>query len=150
MTDVAKPGTQADSAAVPAGFSRSARSSGYLDLIGPLQEAGHGADYRLGLRVDARHVNARGFCHGGVLAAIADVHLGRLASQSAILEVPLVTVHLGLDYLATAKLGAWLEASGRVDRIGRTLAHSSGIITADGQPVLRCAAVFQVAAGPRS
>ncbi|HLN08624.1 MAG TPA: PaaI family thioesterase [Xanthobacteraceae bacterium] len=132
---------------VPPEFSRSRRSSGYLDLIGPIQEAGEGADYRLGLRVDARHVNSRGLCHGGVLAALADVHLGRMVALSASPPLPLVTIHLDLDYLAPAKLGAWLEASGRVDRMGRTLAHASGVITADGAPVLRCAAVFQVVGG---
>jgi len=132
---------------LPPGFSRSRRSSGYLDVIGPLHEAGDGADYRLGLRIDARHVNSRGFCHGGVLAALADVHLGRMASAHAAPPLPLVTLHLDLDYLAPARLGAWLEASGRVDRTGRSLAHSSGLITADGTPVLRCAAVFQVVSG---
>jgi acyl-coenzyme A thioesterase 13 len=132
---------------VPAGYSVSRRSSGYLDLIGPIHEAGDGDGYRLGLRIDARHVNSRGFCHGGVLAALADVHLGRMAALSATPSLPLVTIHLDLDYLAPAQLGAWLEASGRVDRTGRSLAHSSGIITADGAPVLRCAAVFQVVAG---
>jgi uncharacterized protein (TIGR00369 family) len=134
-------------AALPAGFALSRRSSGYLDLIGPIHEAGEGENYRLGLRIDARHVNSRGFCHGGVLAALADVHLGRMAALSQSPSLALVTIHLDLDYLAPAKLGTWLEACGRVDRTGRSLAHSSGLLTADGTPVLRCAAVFQVVAG---
>jgi acyl-coenzyme A thioesterase PaaI-like protein len=123
---------------VPAGFSQSKRSSGYLDLIGPIYEAGEGADYRLGLRVDARHVNTRGTCHGALFSALADVYLGRL----------LVTAHLGLDYISSAPLGAWLEAVGQVDRVGKTLAHSSGRILADGKIALRCAGVFQVTSRP--
>ena len=134
----------------PAGFAPSKRSSAYLDLIGPIFEAGQGPDYRLGLRVDERHVNMRGHCHGGILAGLADVFLGRLLAQSAEPPLPLVTVHLGLDYLMVARLGAWLEASGRIDRVGRTLAHSSGIVTADGKPALRCAGVFQVVARHRT
>ena len=129
---------------VPAHFSPSSRSSPYLDLIGPIYESGNGSNYRLGMRIDERHVNARGFCHGALLAALADVHLGRLAGLAMEARIPLVTIHLGLDYLASAKIGSWLEAFGRVDRIGRTLAHSSGMITADGKEALRCSAVFQI------
>lgn len=133
---------------VPQGFAPSRRSSGYLDLIGPIYEAGDGEHYRLGLRVDARHVNSRGFCHGALLSALADVHLGRLAATSTTPPLALVTAHLGLDYIASAPLGAWLEAVGQVDRIGKTLAHSSGRILADGKIALRCAAVFQVTSRP--
>lgn len=137
---------------IPAGFSQSKRSSGYLDLIGPIYEAGDGADYRLGLRVDARHVNSRGSCHGALFSALADVHLGRIIALSAASRPVLLTAHLSLDYIASAPIGAWLEAVGQVDRVGRTLAHSSGRILADGKIALRCAAVFQVtsAASPES
>jgi uncharacterized protein (TIGR00369 family) len=133
---------------VPAGFSPSKRSSGYLDLIGPIYEAGAGADYRLGLRVDARHVNTRGTCHGALFSALADVHLGRLLAMSASPPLALVTAHLSLDYISSAPLGAWLEAVGQVDRVGSTLAHSSGRILADGKIALRCAGVFQVTSRP--
>jgi uncharacterized protein (TIGR00369 family) len=133
---------------VPAGFSPSKRSSGYLDLIGPIFEAGEGAGYRLGLRVDSRHVNTRGTCHGALFSALADVYLGRLAAMSATPPIPLVTAHLSLDYIASASLGAWLEAEGQVDRVGKTLAHSSGRILADGKIALRCAGVFQVTSRP--
>jgi len=131
---------------IPDGFAPSKRLSPYLELIGPVFEAGKGPDYRLGMRVDQRHVNMRGYCHGGILAGLADVFLGRLLGHGSETPLPLITVHLGLDYLAVARLGAWLEASGRIDRIGRSLAHSSGVVTADGKPALRCTGVFQVLA----
>lgn len=133
---------------VPAGFTPSKRSSGYLDLIGPIYEAGEGANYRLGLRVDARHVNTRGTCHGALFSALADVHLGRLIALSATPRPLLVTAHLSLDYISSAPIGAWLEAVGQVDRTGKTLAHSSGRILADGKIALRCAGVFQVMSQP--
>jgi len=131
---------------VPAQFLPSSRSSPYLDLIGPIYESGNGANYRLGMRIDERHVNARGACHGALLSALADVHLGRLAGLAMTTRTPIVTIHLGLDYLSPAKIGSWLEAFGRVDRIGRSLAHSSGMITADGKETLRCNAIFQIVA----
>jgi len=131
-------------ASPPAGFAVSKRSSNLLDLVGPLYESGSGVDYRLGLRVDERHINTRGSCHGAVLAMIADVFLGRLIAKSQNQGQGLVTVSLGLTYLAPAKLGDWLEAAGHVDRVGRSLAHSSGTITANGTPVLRATGTFQV------
>jgi len=132
---------------IPAHFAKSSRSSPYLDLIGPIYESGEGPSYKLGLLIDHRHLNMRGQCHGAIFAAIADVYLGRLVVMSKGRSLPLVTVSLALDYLSAALPGAWLEASGKVDRIGRSLAHSSGIISADGKPALRCSAIFQVIAG---
>jgi uncharacterized protein (TIGR00369 family) len=130
---------------IPAGFAPSQRSSNLLDLLGPLFEAGSGAEYRAGLRVDERHINTKGFCHGALLALLADVYLGRLIALSQDPRPALVTVSLGLTYLAPAKLGDWLEASGRIDRVGKHLAHSSATLTAGGTPVLRATGTFQIA-----
>ena len=129
---------------IPAGFSASQRSSNLLDVMGPLYESGGGAAYRVGLRVDDRHINGRGFCHGAVLAMIADVFLGRLIAASQDARPSLVTVSLALTYLAPAKLGDWLEAAGHVDRVGKNLAHSSATISVDGKPVLRATGTFLI------
>jgi acyl-coenzyme A thioesterase PaaI-like protein len=83
-----------------------------------------------------------------LFSALADVYLGRLAAMSTTPPLALVTAHLGLDYIASAPFGAWLEAVGQVDRVGKTLAHSSGRILADGKLALRCAGVFQVTSRP--
>lgn len=133
-----------NSAAIPQGFSQSDHSSPFMDLLGPLHDRGVAEDYRLGMVVEERHTNRIGQCHGAVLAALADVHLLRLIALTRDPRPTLVTTHLGLDYLSAAPLGAWLEAHGRIDRIGRTLCHSSGTITANGKPVLRASGVFQM------
>lgn len=135
---------------IPAGFAPSARSSNLLDLLGPLYEAGEGAGYRVGLRADQRHSNAKGMCHGAVLAMLADVYLGRLCalSEEARLRqetrINLVTSGLTLAYLSAAKSGDWLETVGQVDRIGRNTATSTGLVLANGKPVLRATGTFQV------
>jgi len=59
----------------PEGFTPYARSSRYLDLIGPLYEA-VGDPAVVGLRINGRHTNARGFLHAGVLVAVADMLMG--------------------------------------------------------------------------
>ena len=131
-------------AAVPSGFALTDHASPFMDLLGPLYDSGEGETYRLGMRVDTRHANRIGQCHGAVLAAPADVHLLRLIALTRTPRLTLVTVHLGLDFLAAAPHGTWLEASGRVDRMGRRLCHSSGVICADGLPVVRGTGIFQL------
>jgi acyl-coenzyme A thioesterase PaaI-like protein len=83
---------------------------------------------------------------GALLALLADVHLGRLCAMSADPPLALVTSGLTLNCLSAAKVGDWLEASGQVDRVGRTLAHSTGVILANGKPVLRACGTFQIQA----
>src|SRR5437667_8310553 len=129
--------------AIPDGFAPSKRSSNVLDLLGPIYEKGSGPDYRIGLRVDERHINRRNACHGAVLALLADVHLGRLCGMAMSPPPALVTANLTLNYLAAGKVGDWLEAHGQVDRIGRTLVYASGLILANGKPALRAVGTFQ-------
>jgi acyl-coenzyme A thioesterase 13 len=133
----------------PPGFTISRRSSNLLDLLGPFFESGSGSQYRLGIRVDKRHSNAKGSCHGALLALLADVHLGRMCAMSAEPPLALVTCGLTLNYLAGAKIGDWLEANGQVDRVGKTLAYSTGVILANDKPVLRACGTFQVVAAAR-
>ena len=136
------------SSAPPSGFTPSPLGSPFLDLLGPMFECGDGEDYRLGFAVAASHANRIGQCHGAVISALADVHLLRMIALTRRPRLTLVTVHLGLDFLAAAKLGAWLEAHGRIDRMGRTLCHSSGMITADGAPAARATGVFRIVTAP--
>lgn len=133
----------------PEGFVPTDHSSPYMDLIGKLYESGEGDSYRLGMRVEEHHTNRLGQCHGAVLAALADVHLLRVIALTRKPRLTMVTVHLGLDYLSPAPLGSWMEGRGRIDRMGKSLCHSSGMIYADGKPVLRAAGVFQIISSDR-
>ncbi len=133
-----------DERAPPDGFTVFTRLSGYMVAIGPAYEAGSGADYRVGIYIDGRHTNRRGEAHGAIMAALADVHLGRLLIQNTSPDATFATIHLGLDYLAPARVGQWLEARGQVDRKGKSVAYSSGLLYADGTPVLRATGIFRV------
>jgi acyl-coenzyme A thioesterase 13 len=58
------------------------RTSRYLELIGPLFQ--HRDDPSvMGLELDERHTNSRGFCHAGVLVALADTIMGHTIEQAA-------------------------------------------------------------------
>ena len=57
--------------APPWGFAKLSLSRGddFIGVIGPLYIKGSGADVVLGFRVERRHCNPVGICHGGMLAS---------------------------------------------------------------------------------
>ena len=64
-------------ATTPDGFEPFAYSSAFLDAVGPLyQGARSDGSLLLGLRIEERHCNRRGFAHGGLLVTLADLVLG--------------------------------------------------------------------------
>ena len=100
----------------------------------------------MGFRVEQRHTNPMGNCHGGMLATFADMMLPMLAHRQAV-ELRnqfLPTVSLQIDYLAPAPLGAWVQGEAQVLRVTRNLAFLQGLVTADGVPALRVSGIFKI------
>src|SRR5262249_50532274 len=131
--------------AVPEGWRQRQRLSPFNALVGPLYERRSGGESSLGLRVEEKHANSRGICHGGVLATLADVALG-YAIHSRVEEGEargFVTVQLSIDYAGSARIGGWIEAEVRIQRIGSRLAFADcylvrrGVALMLARPVLR-------------
>lgn len=129
---------------IPEGFQPFAEAGGFLSQVGPLFERRSPNGFQLGLRVDGRHTNLHGFCHGGLLASLADVGLARALAHSRTPRPGLVTVNLTLNFLLPARQGEWIEMTAEIDRIGLQLGYASGVVRANGTPVLRAAGVFQI------
>jgi acyl-coenzyme A thioesterase 13 len=129
---------------LPAGFAPLRFRSSYLGYIGPFHEARRAGQAVVGLRLEERHMNLRSIAHGGILSTLADVTLSfTLVTSDETLQA-VSTVSLTTDYLGPAKLGAWLEGSGTIDRSGGSLAFAHGRITADGVPVVSMSGVFKL------
>ncbi len=128
---------------IPREFRSLFRTSPVLDLIGPLYCRGEGVDLVVGLRVGAKHCNARGTVHGGILATLADVALGYTIAFSSTPPASLAT-NLTLDFAGTAKIGDWLEAHVDVQKRGSRLSFANCYITVNGQRIARASAVFLV------
>ena len=125
----------------PEGFIAYARSSRYLEFIGPLYEAA-GDPSVVGLHIDERHTNARGFLHAGVLVAVADVLMGHTAHRAGPPDAGLVTASLTTDFPGSAQLGDWVTGTASVRRAGRQLAFTTCEFTANGRLVLAASGVF--------
>jgi uncharacterized protein (TIGR00369 family) len=98
----------------------------------------------LGFRVDERHLNPSGVCHGGALAAFAD-YLAVIARHLAgITDLTCPTVTLSIDYLSPVRNGSWVELKGRLLRRTKTLLFAAGEMTVDGEIKTRVNAIFVI------
>lgn len=112
----------------------------FVASIGPLH--GHREEARagrlvLGLRVERRHCNPAGFCHGGMLMSMADMLLVIGSNLQAGLDRFTSTVSLSADFLAPVPRGAWLEGRLEVLRTTRNLVFCQGLYRVEGTAVMR-------------
>ncbi|MFT3957281.1 MAG: PaaI family thioesterase [Piscinibacter sp.] len=138
-------------ASVPEGFTRLPIGGEFIVANGPIYERMHEGVCQLGFRVEARHTNTMGICHGGMMATFCDMLLPVTALRThADLQARfLPTVSLDIDYLAPAPRGAWVQGEAQVLRVTRSLVFAQGLVSADGEPVARVSGVFKIAGGQR-
>ena len=120
----------------------------YNGLIGPFWARPEGESVAIGFRVEKRHSNPAGQCHGGMLAGFADIVLTGGCNYLARLSRFLVTVSLTTDFLAPAPLGAWVEARPEVLTVTRSTLFGQCLVTAEGVPVLRASGTFRFGGDP--
>ena len=124
----------------PPGFVPYRRSSPYLDLVGPIYESADGP-LVIGLWLDARHTNARGFVHAGFLVALADTLLGHTILRDPGTP-PIVTVSLTTNFTGTAHPGRWLHGRAEVRRHGARVAFAECSFHADERLVMSASGIF--------
>ena len=129
---------------IPAGFAPIFRTSPFLETIGPLYSAGAGAQLVIGMRVQAKHTNARGTLHGGVLASIADIALGYGLATSTCTPTSMVTASLSVDFAGSAKTGDWVETSLDIQKLGSRLAFANVYFSVGNERIARASGVFLV------
>lgn len=76
-------------------------------------------------RVDERHLNLAGACHGGMLLTFADSSFG-LTVWSVTDRAPCVTVEMQAQFLSPARAGDLVEVAPEVTRKGRELIFLRG------------------------
>ncbi len=128
---------------IPPGFEPAGFTPGFLDHGGPyyLGPAGEGVRV-IGLRIVPHHINYQDAAHGGVISTFADVALSHAVYDAERPRLAPSTVTLTVNYLAAAKLGDWLEAWVRIDRLGGRTAYCSGGIWRGDEQVATMSGVF--------
>jgi uncharacterized protein (TIGR00369 family) len=138
-----------DPAAVPEGYEVVQRSQGpgFGGLVGPFYAKREGRAISLGLRIEPRHLNSRGTCHGGLLATLADVALGYACVVAAEdgQGRNFVTIDLSIEYMASTQAGDWLYSEVQVLNANARTAAAAGHLLVEGRPVARISANFRMA-----
>lgn len=131
----------------PDGFVRFDDLAGnaYMEMVGPLfMRVDPERGPLFGFRVEQRHCNAIGICHGGMIATFADIYLPtQLRFDPEFDDGYTPTISLTLDFLGMARIGSWVEGSGRLLRRTGRMIFTEGLVTADGEPVLRASGAFR-------
>ena len=127
---------------VPAGFAPLFRTSPFLDATGPFYFRRDGERLIVALRILEKHVNARGFAHGGLLMTLADIALGYSLAYREDPPASFLTANLSADFAGSAKLGDWVEAHVDIQKSGTRLAFANAYLVVDGERILRASAVF--------
>jgi uncharacterized protein (TIGR00369 family) len=135
----------------PEGFEPVALASDFIKMAGPMLGRRGGGRIDLGFRVEQRHCNLWGNCHGGWLSTLADVqlaiackaHFNHVRPDAA--KPPLLaTVNMTIDFLDPAPLGSWVEGNAEVLRFGHRTAFAQMTATADGILCLRASGTFKL------
>jgi uncharacterized protein (TIGR00369 family) len=138
-----------DPAGIPEGYEIVARTQGptFAGLVGPFYAKREGRELSLGLRIEQRHLNSRGSCHGGLLATLADIALGYacVAASEDGQSRNFVTIDLAVEYLAATQAGDWLYSEVKVVNADTRTAAAAGHLLVEGRPVARISANFRMA-----
>jgi uncharacterized protein (TIGR00369 family) len=130
----------------PAGFAPLLMIGDFVAVNGPLYVCNEGERVQFGFRVEQRHTNPMGICHGGMMATFCDMLLPlsvhRQRADVGMRFLP--TISLQIDYLAPAPLGSWVQGEAEVLRVTRSLVFAQALVTADGEPAARVSGIFKI------
>jgi uncharacterized protein (TIGR00369 family) len=133
---------------VPDGFNLMALDGGYFVHQTPFYARLDAGVPLMGFRVDECHTNPMGVCHGGVIAALADMQVLGAQEVAGIHDRFAPTVSLSVDYIRSAKKGSWVEMRIELLRAARTLIFTQANITADGELIARSNGIFKISKAP--
>ena len=134
-----------DTASIPEGFREARIHGDFIAFNGPLYARLGGNGIELGFRVEQRHTNPLGNCHGGMLATFVDMLVPCTAMYEPGRERRfLPTISLQIDYLGPSPLGAWVQGGAQILRTTRNMVFGQGLVHADGAPALRFSGIFKL------
>jgi uncharacterized protein (TIGR00369 family) len=129
---------------IPEGFQRQSRRSPLTDPWEPIYSRLTPDALILGLRLATPHTNARGFVHGGLIAALTDKAMGHSCGHKLGGTDSLVTVSMAIDFVGSAQIGQWLTVETDVIKTGSTICFAQCFVRADDAVIARANGTFRV------
>jgi len=108
-----------------------------------------GQTKRFGFRAEPRHINLNGVPHGGVLVAVIDTMMGSVVLDVLDGQRRCATISLTCDFLNASKVGDWLEGEVCLEKVGRTVAFTSGKIRSGQLLIVAASAKWAIVDGQR-
>ena len=131
---------------VPEGFVRmeAGTSPTFVSHIGPIWIKREGDYPVIGVRAQQYHCNPFRELHGGFIAGLADFATAYTLMTGPEPTPTAVTLQLSTQMIASAGLGDWIEARGKLRRKGRSIAFVDVEFTCKGRIIAASDAVFRV------
>ena len=130
---------------VPEGFVPDFRASPLTKPWEPIYSKTTADAVILGLRLAEPHTNSRGIAHGGFITAMADNAMGLSCGMKRDAGITrLITASLGVDFIASAKIGQWVAFEPEIIKLGNSLCFVQCFVTADGVRIARANGTFSV------
>ena len=126
----------------PPGYEPILSNSAFGWENGPIFERRDGKSVWRGFRVSARHINAGGMCHGGMMMTFADILLATAVKDVA--EPPFVTIRLSTDFIDAAFEGEWVEGTAVSNGIEDGVVPVSCTMMAEGRIVATASGLFKL------
>jgi uncharacterized protein (TIGR00369 family) len=135
--------------ALPAGFvPMRMPTNPFIDGIGPLYGRLDEGRFVLGIRIERRHCNPGGTCHGGMIMTLSDMLLLMGSNIEGGVNRYFTTVNVTCDFIAPAHEGVWVEGRMQVLRVARSLVFSQGLFTTGDTVVARCSGILKPVSEP--
>jgi len=129
---------------IPEGFEHQTRRSPLTDPWEPIYTKQTADAVILGLWLATPHTNARGFVHGGLIAALTDKAMGHSCAHKMDGAHSLVTVSMSIDFISSARIGQWLTVETDVIKTGSTICFAQCFVKADDVAIARANGTFRV------
>lgn len=105
----------------------------------------------IGILCTAAHGNGNGAMHGGLLATLADIGLGRAVGmhRNAHLKegeprIVSATIQLDISYCGRVEIGEFVCSTARIERTTRSLTFASGELRCGEQTVAMMQGIFKI------
>ena len=131
-----------DDNGIPPGFEQLPGGLGFMDSLQPIYRQVEEDGVRFGLRVESRHSNSLGICHGGVLMTLADITAASGVNMARGKLSGSPTVNLAMDFISAARQGEWLEGRAEQVSLKRRFGFCSGAIYGEQGIVARFNGTF--------
>lgn len=134
----------------PEGFKPLPYSVGFADLVGPLYYHEARDDSPIGCFVQEKNLNPAKICHGGMLMTLMDMGIGFAIGAKAQDASFLPTMNMTYDFVATAKLGDWLESNVDFVHTTKNTGFANGYLMSPRGIVVRASGICKIVRGDDS